>query len=283
MDKTIDTLVEDIQALFTEGHECDPVNVAALGQAIAEVVSSRLAEAARPKEPFRLRMSNLGKPDRQLWYDAHPEASPNPEKLDASARIKFLFGDILERMLLFLATEAGHEVTHSQAVVDIEGVRGSMDGRIDGVLVDAKSASTFSYKKFADGSLRRDDSFGYMWQLSGYAHGDKVDGRVTDGAFFVIDKTLGHICLMNVPKEEFELYDVEKRIAHLKEVVASPNPPERCYDEVPDGKSGNMKLDTGCSYCKHKQSCWPNLQTYFYSNGPRFLTVVAREPKVDKE
>lgn len=281
MVKSIDTLIADIQNLFNEGHECNAENVNALGVAIAEVVAARLKEAGEERQ-FRLRMSNLGKSDRQLWYDAHPEVG-NPqlvEKLDASTKMKFLFGDILERLLIFLAQESGHEVTEYQKQVELDGVQGSLDCRIDGVLVDCKSASTYSFAKFRDGTLRRDDPFGYMWQLSGY---NMADGEVGEGAFFVIDKTLGHLCLMKVPADEFKLYDVKGRIAHLKDVIASPEPPERCHEDVPDGKSGNMKLGVQCSYCKHKQNCWPDMKTYFYSNGPRFLTKVVREPKVEQD
>jgi hypothetical protein len=44
-----------------------------------------------------------------------------------------------------------------------------------------------------------------------------------------------------------------------------------------------MKLDTGCSYCPHKFNCWPDLKTYYYSTGPRYLTKVVREPRVSAE
>lgn len=280
MSKTIDSLVGDIYALFTEGHVCDPENTAALGQAIAEVVQARLQEVSQERESFRLRMSNLGKQDKQLWYEARREQFPS-EPLEAPTRIKFLFGDILERLLMFLAKEAGHDVTDYQKPVCLDGVSGSLDCRIDGVLVDAKSASSISFRKFNDGSLRRDDSFGYMWQLAGYHAADNVPD--SDGAFFVIDKTLGYICLMKVPAEEFKLYNVPERIDHLKAVIMNPEPPGRCYDDVPDGKSGNMKLATGCSYCSHKSDCWPDLKTYFYASGPRFLTTVVREPKVEQQ
>lgn len=277
MVKTIDTLVTDIEGLFNDGHACSPELVDELGRAVAKCVQDRLAEHAKAREPFRLRMSNLGKPAKQLWYEAHSDGF-NPEKLDASAKIKFLFGDILERLLIFLTKEAGHEVTAEQRPVGLDGVSGSMDCRIDGVLVDVKSASSRSFTKFSTGSLRRDDQFGYLWQLSGYAHADEV----TDSGFLCIDKTLGHICFLSIPKEEIELYDVKGRIAYLKAIISNPEPPDRCYEDLPDGKSGNRKLGVGCSYCKFKGDCWPDLQIYYYSNGPRFLTKVVREPKVDK-
>lgn len=273
--KTLDTLISDVEKLIEGGHNCDPGNVAALGQAIAETIAKRLKEAGDPPRKFKLSMSQIGKPDRQLWYEAHHQG--NPEKLDASARIKFLFGDILEHVLLFLATEAGHTVEAEQKSVEIDGVRGRMDAIIDGEVVDTKSASSFAFTKFKDGSLPYKDDFGYMWQLAGYCH---AEDRVP-GAFFVIDKQLGHICLMRCPRDQLSLYNVPERIAEIKAVLALPEPPaEKCFDAVPDGKSGNMKLTAGCGYCKHKEECWPGLRTFIYSTGPRFLTTVLKQPEV---
>jgi hypothetical protein len=62
--------------------------------------------------------------------------------------------------------------------------------------------------------------------------------------------------------------------------------PDRCYDPVPDGKSGNLKLSVGCVYCSHKKGCWEDtnngrgLRVFQYARGKRFLTNVANEPDV---
>lgn len=272
--KDISTLIADITALVENGHECDPENVENVGKAIAWVINKRLKEAAEPPRKYRLYLSQIGKGDRQLWMDAHGKGEP--EKLDASARLKFLFGDILEELLLFLAVEAGHTVEDEQKRVVIDDVSGRMDAKIDGVVVDTKSASSFSFKKFKDGSLPRNDPFGYMWQIASYAH---AEGGM-DGAFFVIDKQLGHICLDRYPAEQLKLYDVPDRIREIKAAIDLPEPPEHCHDDLPDGKSGNMKLASGCGYCKHKEECWPGLRTFIYSTGPRFLTKVERVPDV---
>ena len=65
-------------------------------------------------------------------------------------------------------------------------------------------------------------------------------------------------------------------------MVKQPEPPEKCYEPKPDGKSGNMKLDIGCSYCAYNKACWPDLRAFAYSTGPRFLTEVVNEPKVQE-
>lgn len=280
LEKTIDQLVPDILSLFQGGHECNEANAEALGRAISMVVIQRLRER-REDTKNSLRMSNLGKPDRQLWYDIHYEGDQK-EELKSEAKIKFLFGDILEALLLFLAKEAGHEVTHEQEEVEVDGVIGHLDAVIDGVVVDVKSASTFSFQKFRTGDLRENDPFGYMEQLAGYS--TSLGGL--DGAFLAIDKTLGNLCLMKVDKDELNSIDTRGSIAHKKEVLASDTPPDRCFAPVDMGASGNQKLVTNCSYCPHKFHCWSDandgigLRTFLYSNGPVHLTKVVKEPNV---
>jgi hypothetical protein len=66
------------------------------------------------------------------------------------------------------------------------------------------------------------------------------------------------------------------------------SPPDRCYDDIPDGVSGNRKLAIGCLYCSHKRTCWSDanqgkgLRVFQYAKGHRFLTNVAKEPNVDE-
>lgn len=280
MSKKVDSLVQDIYGLFGgEGHKADPANVEFFANTLADVVRRRLAERRGDSERY-LRMSNLGKPDRQLWYDLR--GSGSEEELEPHVRIKFLFGDILEALLLFLAKESGHTVSHEQETVEVDGVVGHTDAVIDGVAVDVKSASTYAFQKFRTGSLREDDPFGYMEQLAGYS--TALGGL--DGAFLAIDKTLGHITLMQVDKEELAALDTRGRIEHLKEVIQSDDLPERCYEPVAHGESGNLALGVNCSYCPHKFKCWADandgvgLRTFVYSKGPVHLTHVEKEPKV---
>ena len=84
------------------------------------------------------------------------------------------------------------------------------------------------------------------------------------------------------PVHETIAFDITDRIKHVQEMVKQPEPPEKCYEPKPDGKSGNMKLDIGCSYCAYKKACWPELRAFAYSTGPRFLTEVFNEPKVQE-
>lgn len=271
----------DIYGLFgDEPHEANKENVESLGKALSEKIAERLAEVR--SRPTGLRMSNIGKPARQLWYDIHGEHVG--EKLEPYTKIKFMFGDILELLLLFLAKEAGHEVSHEQDKVEVDGVFGSKDAHIDGVVVDVKSASTYAFKKFREGKLADDDPFGYMDQLGGYVTGTEDGSK--DGAFLAIDKQLGHVALLPVPNEDIKALNTRERIEYLKKAIDTPEPPERCYPDEEEGKSGNRVLGINCSYCAHKFHCWKDandgvgLRTFIYAKGPKHFTKVEKEPNV---
>jgi hypothetical protein len=276
--KQIETLVADIYNLFDkpENWNPDPSNVERFGQRLAQHIANRSSEV-RGKPTLRL--SNLGVPDRKLWYSVNqPDTA---EKLRPEVRVKFLFGDILEELLLFLAEEAGHDVKGQQDKLNVSGVVGHRDAVIDGRVVDVKSASSYSFKKFDSHGLAGDDPFGYIDQLGSYLAGSAGDPLVTEpdvGSFLVIDKQLGHITLDTHPKTDMN-YD--ELVAHKKAVLDLPEPPtELCYEPVPDGKSGNLKLPVGCSYCSFKWQCHPELRAFLYSTGPVYLTKVERAPKV---
>lgn len=278
--KTLDTLIEDVYALFDPNftHTPNEDNIDEFCNSMKDLLRSRLK--GRSPERGTLRFSNLGKPDRQLWYAAHAESQ---EEMSSKTYLKFMYGDVIEALLLFLVKEAGHTVERQQEEIEVNGVKGHIDAIIDGVTVDVKSASPQSYTKFASGSLYENDPFGYIGQLSGYASVLTPD---TGGAFLAMDKVHGDICLLNLGPSIVTGYNVEGRIEHLKEVIDSKVAPPRCFGDEPDGKSGNRKLVTQCSYCPFKMDCWKDanggqgLRTFLYSGKPRFLTQVAREPDV---
>jgi hypothetical protein len=159
----------------------------------------------------------------------------------------------------------------------VDGVLGHIDAIVDGVLVDVKSASPYGYKKFKYNSVVEDDPFGYTQQLAGYSSVLTPD---QGAAWVAFDKVHGDICVSDLSASIIADYPPKERIERLRDVIDMEEPPERCYEDVPDGKSGNRKLDTGCAYCGFKHECWPGLRTFLYSTGPRYLTKVVREPDV---
>jgi len=234
----------------------------------------------KPKDRGNLRLSGIGKPDRQIWYDVNKPLEDN--QLKPSTRIKFLYGYILEELLLLCASVAGHEVTEQQKEVVLGGVKGHQDSMIDGVLVDCKSASGPGFDKFKYHRVAEDDPFGYIAQISAYAEANGVDRA----AFLAINKSTGEVCLS--PVHKMEMINAENRVEHLKGLVKNPAVPARCYPDLPDGKSGNYKLGVGCVYCGHKQDCWSDandgmgLRVFNYAKGRRYLTRVSKQPEVEE-
>ena len=279
--KSIDTLVEDVYAILGKGVATpSDEQLLELGKAIAGHVKRALDK----QEPGpSVRPSNLGiKCDRKPWYNEHGDHSKK-ETPQPWALIKFLLGHVYEEIGLFLIEQAGHDVKHRQRRVNVLGVEGSLDAVIDGVVSDVKTASGFGMRKFRTNGLREDDPFGYMMQINTYAEGLKDDPDVRDRsrvAFVAFDKELGHIVVDEYKRTDADRAAVGEAIARKQSAVASSTPPERGHASRNDGASGNMALGTECSYCEWKKECWPGLRTFAYSNGPRFLTEVKREPDV---
>lgn len=278
------SLPEDIYGILADetDHVVSEDNVEWAGEVFKQLLRSRLAKKEVKTGEDVLRFSSLGKKDRQIWYSANmPEVA---EKLPGKVKLKFLWGDLAEVLLLFLAKESGHEVTDEQIEVNEDGVLGHIDAKIDGVLVDVKSASPYAFEKFKSGSYLFDDPFGYVAQISGYAHKTGTERA----GFFVANKVDGGLCFVEVDQAYIKGNPPAKRISDLRTIIRSPTPPSRCYDDIPEGKSGNRKLDVGCSYCPFKDECWKDanngkgLRKFHYSRGPVWLTHVAKEPKVEE-
>lgn len=274
--KTLDTLIHDLDTLHTSGHKATPERLQQLADGIAAAVKRSLERPFEEERGTTLRMSNIGKPARQLWYESQGEAK---EELNGATLRKFLMGDLWEELLLWLAEEAGHKVEKRQAEVQVDGVIGHIDAVIDDVVVDVKSASKFGFEKFRKGTLSDDDAFGYYDQLGGYAEALNLPG-----AWLAVNKETAALCVLEAPQEELQALDIPGRISYLRDALASEEPPERCYVPIPEGKSGNMVLPVGCSYCAFKHKCWKDsndgagLRCFMYSTGPRFFTHVEREP-----
>jgi|TARA_R110001599_G_scaffold338477_1_gene557560 hypothetical protein len=280
--KKIETLVEDINKLFTSEDpplpkkEVDDL-IDIFTVSIKEHLKTFLYE--QPRRKGNLRLSIIGRPDRQLWYDIN---QPSEKPLSSSLRIKFLYGYLLEELLILLSSASGHKVTHQQREVTVAGIKGHQDCMIDDVLVDCKSASWRAFQKFKNNTLSEDDPFGYISQISAYAEANGVD----EAAFLVIDKQSGEICLS--PVNSLEMINAKKRITHLKKIVKNKTAPSKCYGDLPEGKSGNRKLDMRCIFCSHKSKCWSDanggkgLRIFQYERGKKYLTQVKREPNVEE-
>jgi len=164
--KTIHTLVDDIYSLVKTKRPEKGVDAEAEIENFGEAVKDLMRKEFTNRGGFdarKLRMSNVGRDDRNLWNhynNVGPKEPMQPHNL-----VKFLYGHLIEEMLLLLVRLSGHTVSHEQAQAEVEGIVGSMDCKIDGVLTDVKSTSSYGFKKFKDATLAFDDPFGYIAQI----------------------------------------------------------------------------------------------------------------------
>jgi len=245
-----------------------------IGAEVADAVIRQFG-SGKSRADFRLRMSNIGRPTCQLWFEKNkPEtALPKP----TTFVMNMMLGDIVEAVFKGVLTESGVDYEDTDKVSLTVGdsndttVSGSYDLIVDGAVDDIKSASDWSYRNKFDSydTLKKSDPFGYVGQLAGYAKAS--DKRA--GGWWVVNKANGSF--KYVPAA----IDMKEELTKLKETVekVNENKFERCFEAVPEtyrGKpSGNMILNDSCKFCDYRFECWPNMQEL-----PSKVSQ-AREPK----
>jgi hypothetical protein len=288
--KTLDTLVEDIYQFMKDKNAPEGVDIAAeidkFTSNMKATMEKEFLPSKRSYDGRKLRLSSIGKQDLQQWFSANKFSG---EKLLPKTLIKFMYGHIVEEFILMLVRMTGHEVTDEQKEVSVGGIKGHMDCKIDGVTIDVKSTTKFGIKDFQNGTLAMNDGFGYVDQVKAYAH---AEGETKFG-WLAMCKQNGTLAVLtydlkdkNNPMYKHYSGDIEERVKHVKKLVELPDRPSRCsshietfYGQQEDGKSGNLKLSTGCSYCKYKKHCYPEVRGWYTGGGPKFLTTVINIPK----
>jgi len=250
------------------------------GENIKKVMSSWARPVERNKK-FSVRMSNIGIPIRKLWYDSKYKDTKEESKIRPSTHIKFLYGHILEELVLLLVRLSGHNITGEQKEVVVDGVTGHLDCIIDNEVVDIKTASGFAFHKFKNGTLGEDDPFGYLGQLAGYEEAEGTE----NGGFLVLNKESGELCL-HLP-EDLDKPNIINKIKEIKEALKKDSPPEKlCYSTMPEGQKGNEKIHKNCGWCDYKYKCFKDsnsgegLRTFKYARGYTYLTKVVATPNV---
>ena len=210
---------------------------------------------------FRPRMSNVGRPPCQLWYEKNKPDTALPRP--TTFVMNMMIGDIVEAVFKGLLTEAGinYEENETTAVEFDSGVTvsGTADISINGAVDDIKSASDWSYKnKFESYDRLADmDVFGYVAQLAGYAKGL---GKKA-GGWWVINKASGDF--KYVPATGLDVEEECTKINTSLETLEQ-NVFERCFEAETEffrsKPTGNKILTKTCSFCDYRKDCWPSLQ-----------------------
>jgi hypothetical protein len=233
--------------------------IARIVKDVKEAVEKQFNQSERK---FTMRMSNIGRPYCQLWYDKNQPS----EGLEPSANflMNMMIGDIVEAVFKGLLTEAGVEFSDgfkSTLTLGKHKIDGTHDLIMDKRVDDIKSASPWSYKnKFKDYyTLKEHDSFGYIGQLAGYAQALGVEA----GGWWVVNKATGefkYVSAWDMAVDKQDILDEVKKKADKLEA----NKFERCFEPVEETfrkkPTGNKVLAEECGWCKYRYKCWPSIQ-----------------------
>ncbi len=235
-----------------------PDTIKQVAQDISDALQRQFG-GGNKRDGFRLRMSNVGRPSCQLWFERNkPEtALPKP----TTFVMNMMLGDIVEAVFKGLLKEAGVQYEDSDTVTlktNNASINGTYDIVIDGAVDDVKSASNWSYIHKFDSfdTLRDGDGFGYVGQLAGYA---KASGKRA-GGWWVVNKANGDF--KYVPATGL---DVDEEIQKIESNIDNAMSDElvRCFEpekETFNGKeTGNLVLNKGCTFCSYKHTCWPKM------------------------
>lgn len=237
----------------------------AMSQENIEQVATDIKDAlnrqfnTKREDKFRLRMSNIGRPSCQLWFEKNrPEtALPKP----TTFVMNMMIGDIVEAVFKAVLREANVKFEDTDTVTleldENTKISGSYDLVMNEAVDDIKSASDWSYKYKFDSyeSLHSGDSFGYVGQLAGYA---KALGKKA-GGWWVLNKANG---LFKYVRAHI---DMDKELDKIKKNIKATESKElvRCFEPEPEtfrGKeTGNVVLNKNCTFCSYRNACWENL------------------------
>ena len=234
-----------------------------LDQVAADVKAALKRQVSGPsrKDNFSLRVSNLGRPTCQLWYDKNKPEVATP--MQPFFLMQMLIGDITEAVFKGLLRAANVDFGESETVLLKVGdreIKGSYDLLLDGAIDDVKSASPWSYNNKFDTyeHLAESDSFGYVAQLVAYA---KAKG-VEVGGWWVINKSNGEFKYLKAnPDVDKVLKQIEATVTYIN----NDEPFKRCFEAEAEtfyGKlTGNLVVPEACHFCNYRTDCWKGIRT----------------------
>ena len=211
-----------------------------------------------PRGDFRLRMSNIGKAPCQLWFEKNDPEDRRP--FPPHFLMNMILGDIVEAVFKGLLRAVDQEFKDNEIVTlklpNGQEIKGEYDMEMDGKIDDVKSASPWSYKNKFESfeALNKDDSFGYVSQLVGYA---EAAGKGV-GGWWVVNKGNGEFKYVDASDVDKEA--VLEGIQATVDYIENDEPFKRCYEAVPETyfkkPSGNLVLNSKCHWCDFKHKCW---------------------------
>ena len=243
------------------------------------------------KRKFSIRMSGLGRPLCQQLLDRQGLK----EDMDYNALFRFMFGDLVESVVVLIMEQADVDIVDKQKAVKLDIGGHTVTGTLDLILRDemgiekvwdVKSASEWAFKFKYTGfggydKIKEDDPFGYIMQ--GHLYGEATG--LPFGGWIVVNKSSGEIAMVEAPDWQEEdrkeyLKDAEVRVKRLLD----PNPdfvkPFKSEFETYKVKgeiirTGNKTLPKICGMCGYRSHCWSKSQLH-----DKVISKAKTRPKV---
>lgn len=233
--------------------------VSQIGRDVMDAVKRQFG-SGQSRDSFKLRMSNIGRPSCQLWYDKNKPEVALPRS--TTFVMNMMLGDIVEAVFKGLLKEAGVKYEDAEKVtlkLPNATIEGTYDIVINNSVDDIKSSSQWSYNNKFESyeTLKELDGFGYVAQLAGYA---KASGKKA-GGWWVVNKANGDFKYIAATG-----LDIDEEINYINKTVEQVNSNEfkRCFEpemETFRGKeTGNKVLNKHCTFCSYRFDCWKGLK-----------------------
>jgi hypothetical protein len=227
---------------------------------------------------FKLRMSNIGRPLCQLQME---KAGADKARLPYNHIMKMAIGDAVECIMEIIIRSAGLNVTGGKMKVELTladtVIKGEDDIEIDGKVWDTKTCSPWAFEhKWKKGvsSLKENDGFGYLGQITGYSVGQGKQ----PGGWFVVNKSTGEVLAVPADLSGAEQKAILKEIEGKVSTLNSDAPFQRCFEPEEETfyrkSTGNKRIPMACTFCDFKKTCWPDAvyrpQTGSTAKEPRY-------------
>jgi len=245
---------------------------------IAKECEESVERQLNKERKFSIRMSGLGRPLCQQLLDRQGLK----EDMDYNALFRFMFGDLVESVIVLIMEQADVDIVDKQKAVKLDIGGHTVTGTLDLILRDemgvekvwdVKSASEWAFKFKYTGfggydKIKEDDPFGYVMQ--GHLYGEATG--LPFGGWIVVNKSSGEIAMVEAPDWQEEdrkeyLKDAEVRVKRLLD----PNPdfvkPFKSEFETYKVKgeiirTGNKTLPKICGMCGYRSHCWSKSQLH---------------------
>jgi hypothetical protein len=217
------------------------------------------------------------------------------EEMDYNALFRFMFGDLVESVVVLIMEQADVEIIDKQKSVELEIAGQKITGTLDLIVRDetgtdkvwdVKSASEWAFKFKYTGyggydKIKEDDPFGYVMQ--GHLYGEATG--LPFGGWIVVNKSSGEIAMVEAPEWQEEdrkayMKDAERRVKRLIDPSNEFVKPYKSEFETYKLKgehirTGNKTLHKICSMCGYRSHCWGNAQLH-----PKVTSKSKTAPKI---